>query len=42
MDTEMLAAPAPAVSNENVQTEVSKNIVPNSGWFDGNQTKYKD
>ena len=38
MDTEMSVAPAPApaVSNENVQAEMLKNIVPDPEWFDGN------
>jgi len=42
MDTEMSAAPAPAVSNENVQAEVPKNMVLDLEWFDGDQTKFKD
>jgi len=36
MDTEMSTAPAPAISNENIQVGVSKNIVPDLEWFDGN------
>ena len=35
MDTEMSTALAPAISNENIQVGVPKNIVPDSGWFDG-------
>jgi len=37
MDTEMSVAPAPAlaVSNENVQAGMLKNIVLDPGWFDG-------
>jgi len=27
---------APALTNENVQVTVSKNIIPDLGWFDGN------
>jgi len=35
MDTEMSATPALAVSNENIQTGVPKNMVLDPGWFDG-------
>jgi len=40
----MLSAPAPAAAgvSENVQAGMSKNMVPDPGWFDGNQTKFKD
>jgi len=39
----MSTAPAPAVAmNENVQAGMLKNIVPDLGWFDSNQTKFKD
>ena len=41
---EMSVAPAPAavVNSENVQAGLPKNMVPDPGWFDGNQTKFKD
>ena len=40
---EMSTAPAPAVTvNENGQTGMPKNIVPNLGWFDGNQIEFKN
>ena len=43
MDTEMLPALAPAVKmNENVQAGIPKNMVLDPGWFDSDQTKFKD
>jgi len=41
---EMSVAPAPAViaDSENVQAGLPKNMVPDLGWFDGDQTKFKD
>jgi len=40
----MSVAPAPIVvtSQENVQAGLPKNIIPDPGWFDGDQTKFKD
>ena len=40
----MLVAPALAAvaDSENVQTGLPKNMVPDPGWFDGDQTKFKD
>ena len=39
----MLTAPAPAITvNENKQAGMPKNMVPDSGWFDGDQTKFED
>ena len=39
----MSTAPAPAVTvNKNGQTGMPKNMVPDLGWFDGDQTKFKD
>ena len=38
----MSAVPAAAANSENVQVEMPKNIVPDLGWFDGDQTKFKD
>jgi len=35
-DTEMSVAPVPAVSNENIQAGMLKNMVPDPEWFDGN------
>ena len=40
---EMSTAPALAVTvNENGQAGMSKNMVPDPGWFDGDQMKFKD
>ena len=33
MDTEILIAPTLAISNENIQTGMPKNIVPDPEWF---------
>jgi len=41
-DTEMSEVPAPAAINKNVQAVTPKNMVPDSGWFDGSQMKFKD
>ena len=32
---------APEIS-KNIQAGVPKNMVPDPGWFDGDQTKFKD
>jgi len=44
MDTEMSTALAPiaVTSQEYRQTGLLKNMVPDPGWFDGDQTKFKD
>ena len=34
--------PAPAMTNDNGQAIMPKNIVPDLGWFDGNRTKFED
>jgi len=41
---EMSVAPAPAAvaDSKNIQVGLPKNIVPDPGWFDGDQTKFKD
>jgi len=41
---EISVAPALAAveNSENVQAGLSKNIVPDPGWFDGDQTKFED
>jgi len=41
---EMSVAPAPAAvaDSENVQVGLPKNMVPDPGWFDGDQMKFKD
>jgi len=40
---EMSTALASAVAmNKNVQAGMLKNMVPDPGWFDGNQMKFKD
>ena len=43
-NTEMSETPAPgaAVASENIQAGLPKNIVPDSGWFDGDRTKFED
>ena len=40
----MSTAPAPmaGISQENGQTGLPKNMVPDPGWFDGDQTKFED
>jgi len=44
MDTEMSSVLAPAAVgiSENMQTGMPKNIVPDPGWFDSDQMKFKD
>ena len=41
---EMSVVPAPAAveNSKNIQTRLPKNMVPDPGWFDGDQTKFKD
>ena len=42
---EMLTAPAPATVvaiSKNIQIGMPKNMVPDPGWFDSDQTKFKD
>ena len=43
-DTEMSVAPETMVvtSQENTQAGLPKNMVPDLGWFDGDQTKFED
>jgi len=43
-DTEMSIAPATtaAVVSKNIQAGLPKNIVPDPGWFDGDQSKFED
>ena len=38
----MLVEPALAAINKNVQTVMPKNIVPDLGQFDSDQTKFED
>ena len=38
----MSSAPAAVGISENVQAEMPKNIIPDPGWFDGDQTKFED
>jgi len=40
----MSVAPAPAavVNSKNVQAGLPKNMVPDLGWFDGDQMKFED
>jgi len=35
-------APGAVVASKNVQAGLPKNIVPDPGWFDGDQTKFED
>jgi len=41
---EMSIAPglAAVADSENVQVGLSKNMVPDPGWFDGDRTKFED
>jgi len=39
---EILTVPTQVVYNETIQTVISKNIVSNLEWFDGDQMKFKD
>ena len=41
-DTEMSTALVPAISNENIQAGMPKNMVPDLGWFDSDWIKFKD
>jgi len=41
-DTEISTAPAPAPTMNNKQATMSKNIVPDPGWFNGDRTKFED
>ena len=38
----MSVAPADAAAIENVQAGVSKSMVPDPGWFDGDRSKFED
>jgi len=38
----MSVAPAPAEISKNIQAEMPKNIVPDLGWFNGDQKKFED
>ena len=44
MDTEMSVAPATmaAAVSKHVQTGLTKNMVPDSGWFDSDLSKFED
>jgi len=43
-NTKMSVVPEPmaVTSQENVQAGVLKNMVPDPGWFNGDQTKFED
>ena len=43
-DTEMSVAPATAAVavSENVQAGLPKSMIPDPGWFDGDQSKFED
>jgi len=38
----MSEVPAPVAISKNVQAEMPKNMVPDPGWFDGDQMKFED
>jgi len=38
----MSVAPVPATTNNNEQAIMPKSMVPDSGWFDMDRTKFKD
>ena len=38
----MLEAPAQVINNENIQIVIPKSMVPDPGWFDGDQMKFED
>ena len=38
----MLIALTPVIHNETVQAVMLKSMVPDSGWFDGDWTKFED
>ena len=42
LDKAMSVIPVPVTTNTNKQAVISKNIVPDPGWFNGNRTKFKD
>jgi len=42
LDKEMSAALALVTMNNNEQAIISKNMVPDSEWFNGDRTKFKD
>jgi len=42
IDTKMSVVPAPVAISKNIWAEMLKNIVLDPGWFDGDQTKFKD
>ena len=43
-DTEMSVAPATAAVavSENIQAGLPKSMIPDPGWFDGDQSKFED
>ena len=43
-DTEISVAQATAAAavSENIQAGLPKNMVPDPGWFDGDQSKFED
>jgi len=41
-DRAMSVAPVPVTTNTNQQAVMSKNMVPDPGWFNGNKIKFKD
>ena len=38
----MSVAPAPVAISKDIQVGTPKNIVPDPGWFDSDQTKFED
>ena len=41
-DKEMFAAPAPAITNNNIQAVIPKSMVLDPVWFNGDRTKFKN
>jgi len=41
-DEEMSAAPAPAITNDNIQAVIPKSMVPDPVWFNRDRTEFKD
>ena len=42
MDTEISVVPVLATINENIQTSMLKSMIPDSEWFNSDQTKFED
>ena len=42
MSVALAPAPIEVIGQENSQAGLPKNMVPDPGWFDGNQMKFED